>query len=173
MGVTWVLAMVLAQAAPAAESGESRGAGGEALVPASIDVRSDLGKRFRLVEAHVVLDGREVATRTAAGGQELEHAFRAYDGQVAPGAHNVDVTLVYQGRNPRFFTYVDDYQFRVESTADLNAPPGGGPAAVQVLAYERPGATVPVERKPMMEIKAAPGSKVTLTPQAPEPVPTR
>jgi hypothetical protein len=171
MMVSWLLALVLAQAAPQShasarnDDGGARAASREAAaLPASIDLRSDLGKRFRLVESHVVLDGRELSNRVAAPGQELQHSFRAFDGPVSPGPHSLTVTLVYEGRNPGPITYLDEYRFRAQSTADFTAERGTVPAAIQVLAYERKGATVPLEQRPVIEIKTAPGSNLTPAP---------
>ena len=165
MSVAFLMAVLLAQA-PA-------GAGSQPMddrlprLATSIEVRSDLGKRFRFVEARVVLDGLELTNRVAANGQELEHKFRAYDGAVTPGAHTVTVTLEYEGRNAGIFTYLDNYRFRVESTAEFTVHESSRPATILVLAYERPGVDVPLEKKPMMEIKAAPGSPVTAATKIP------
>jgi len=103
----------------------------------------------------VSLDGQEVLHRVAAKGQELEQQFRAYEGEVSPGAHHVTVNLVYEGRNVGIFTYMDDYKIRMQSSGDFTVPDRAHPAVVQVLAYERSGLTIPVEKRPTMEIKTA------------------
>lgn len=167
MGVTCLMVVLLAQAAPEARSIAPREvengltAVKETTVPATVEVRSSLNKRFRLVEVRVVMDGQELAYRLAARGQELENQFRAYDGVVRPGLHSVTVTLVYQGRNKGPFTYLDDIQYRLESTKDFMVHDGGRPAAFEVLAYEKPGATVAVEQKPTLELKPAANSGAT------------
>jgi hypothetical protein len=122
-------------------------------------VRSELGKRYRLIEASVAIDGDEVARREAPKGQELERSFTAFDGALTPGRHAVSVTLVYEGRNAGVFSYVDNYKFRVQSSYAFDAV-GNGPAALNVVARERPGADVPLEKKPTMEISPAPGAGV-------------
>jgi hypothetical protein len=113
------------------------------------------------VEARLVMDGQELSHRLAATGQELDTRTRLYDGAVRPGLHAVQVTLVYEGRNKGPFTYLDDYKIRLESTVDFNFAEGRRPGALEILAYERPGATVTVEHKPMMEIKSAVNSGAT------------
>jgi hypothetical protein len=127
-------------------------------VPASVDVRSEMGKRFRLVEAIFMLDGAEVAHRTAVKGQELERRFRAYDGSVRPGQHALTVTLVYEGRNTGPFTYLDNYKYRVEQTYGFTVTSTDRPAAVEVVAHERKGANIPLDQKPTLDIVATPGS---------------
>jgi hypothetical protein len=59
------------------------------------------------------------------------------------------------------FTYMDDYKIRMQSSGDFTVQDRAHPALVQVLAYERSGLTIPVEKRPTMEIKtatAAPGT---------------
>jgi hypothetical protein len=173
MGVTWVMMVLLAQATPETRSIAPREAEVEeairepAALPASVDVRSAMGKRFRLIEARLVVDGQEMSHRTAAQGQELENRFRLYDGSLRPGLHSVNVLLVYEGRNSGLFTYMDEYKFNVQATTEFNVAAAGRPATIEVLAYERPGATVPIEKKPMMEIVAPSGSGATATVRPP------
>jgi hypothetical protein len=159
MSMMGLVVVMLAQAAPLPGSGAPDDSARliavpETTLPATVDVRSDMGKRFKLIEARVVMDGRELAHRVASKGQELEQQFRAYEGEVDPGAHQVTVQLVYEGRNVGLFTYMDGYKIRLQSSADLTVQDRAHPAAVQVLAYERSGLTIPVEQKPTMEIKA-------------------
>jgi hypothetical protein len=136
-------------AAPAARQDEA--------VRAWFDVRSDMGKNFRLVEVHLVLDGVPVADRVARKGEELERSFRAYEGDVTPGEHTLRVQLVLAGRNRGIFTYMDNYRYNVEGES-LFVARGDGPAAVAVVAAERKGADVPIEKKPMIRFEPAPGS---------------
>jgi len=164
MGVTGWMLVLLVQAAPQLDSGT---AGAErqidvtqVVLPATVDVQSSMAKRFKLMEVRVAIDGQDVAHRVAARGQELEQQFRAYEGDVSPGQHHVTVNLVFEGRNVGIFTYMDDYKIRMQSSGDFMAQDRAHPATVQVLAYERSGVTIPVEKRPTMEIKAtgAPGT---------------
>jgi hypothetical protein len=131
-----------------------------AVVPGTVRVRSEMGKRYRLVEATVAMDGAQVAQRRAPEGSELEKEFTAYKGSVSPGRHALNVTLVYQGRNAGLFNYVDDYTFRVQSSYAFEAF-ANRPAVLDVVAKERKGISVPLEQKPMIVIAPAPGSGAT------------
>jgi hypothetical protein len=162
MDVMGMVLVLLAQAAPLPQPGAQGDAERQIAVPvvslpATVDVNSNMGKRFKLVEARVAIDGQELSHRVAAAGQELEPQFRAFDGEVAPGPHQVTVNLVYEGRNVGIFTYMDDYKIRMQSSAEFSVQDRAHPAAVQVLAYERSGVTIPVEKRPTMEIKAGTG----------------
>jgi hypothetical protein len=131
-----------------------------AVVPGTVRVRSEMGKRYRLVEATVAMDGAQVAQRRAPAGSELEKEFTAYKGPVTPGRHAVNVTLVYQGRNAGLFNYLDDYTFRVQSSYAFEAF-ANRPATLDVVAKEKKGISVPLEQKPMIVIAPAPGSGAT------------
>jgi hypothetical protein len=128
-------------------------------VPAQIDVHNEMGKKFKLVEAVVLLDAVEVARLRASEGGELERNFRAFQGALPPGQHAVTVTLIFVGRNPGPITYFDNYRFHAESTAAFTvAQEDRRPAAMDVFAREHKGANVPFEKKPELQIAAAPGS---------------
>jgi hypothetical protein len=129
-------------------------------VPGTVRVRSEMGRRYRLVEAIVAMDGEQVAHRRAPDGAELEREFTVFKGPVVPGRHAVNVVLVYQGRNAGLFNYVDDYTFRVQSSYAFDAV-ADRPAVLDVVAKERKGISVPLEQKPTMVISPAPGSGAT------------
>jgi hypothetical protein len=140
--------------------------------PGSVDVRSEMGKRFRMTEATLVLDGQEVAHRTAAAGQELEPSFRlwtsgqapvngservAIDGLLHPGDHALTVRLVYQGRKVGPIDYVSDYKLRAESMFAFTVG-GQRPAAIQVVAREHADPRAPLRAEPVLTIEPGPGS---------------
>jgi hypothetical protein len=129
-------------------------------VPGTVRVRSEMGRRYRLVEATIAMDGEQVAHRRAPDGAELEREFTAFKGPVMPGRHAVNVVLVYQGRNAGLFNYLDDYTFRVQSSYAFEAF-ANRPAVLDVVSKERKGISVPLEQKPTMEISPAPGSGAT------------
>jgi hypothetical protein len=172
-GVGWLLVGLLVQAPMAGEPGLLALRDGRDGAPGSVDVRSEMGKQFRLIEAALVLDGQEVARRTAPQGQELEHTFQlwssgeapvnrservAIDGWLRPGEHALTVRLVFEGRNVGPFNYLENYKYRAESNFAFEVGTGDRPAAIQVVARERPGRNLPPEQKPFLSIEPAPGS---------------
>jgi hypothetical protein len=134
----------------------------DAIPPVRIASRSLMGKRFRLVDAFFMIDGIQVAHLTAPGKQELDLAGRALDVLLLRGQHTLTVVLVYQGRSVGLFSYMDSYRFRAVASYPfyLEKPPEGTPV-INVLARERPGAFVPLEKKPMVDISAPFGFGVT------------
>jgi hypothetical protein len=139
-------------------------------LPARVAVSNQMGKRFKLVEATLMMDGVQVAHREAAPGQELDKAFQAYEGAIMPGEHILTVELVYEGRNLGPFTYLDNYRFRVDTSYPFTAA-ASAPASLNVVARERPGGNVPIEQKPMVDITPAAGSGASPTMPAAAPVP--
>ncbi len=134
-----------------------------------VDVRDEMGKNFRLVEASFVLDGSEVSHVRAPPGEELPRSFRAFEGPLAPGTHALNATLIYEGRNRGVFTYMDDYRFRVSSEYAFDVSESGGPASLVVVARERKGPNVPFEQKPRLEFVPEPGSVITPITSSPRP----
>jgi len=127
-------------------------------VPASVELRNEVGQKFRLIEARVTLDGRQVAHLVAPKGQELPTVIRAYDGQVDVGPHRVSAVMVYEGRNRGPFTYLDNYRFRAESEYRFGATASKRPAALNVVSREVRGATKAMEDRLEITFSPAPGS---------------
>jgi hypothetical protein len=138
-------------------------------IPAQVEVQNQMGKRFKLVEAVVLVDGIEVSHRKASNGRELENRFNAYDGAIAPGNHALAVALTYEGRNVGPFTYLDNYRFRVDSSYAFGAQASDRPATLQVVARERKGANLPMEQRPQIDIAPAEGSGAWPTVDMPAP----
>jgi hypothetical protein len=143
--------------------------------PASIEVRSEMGKRFRLTEAVLVLDGQEVARRSAASGKELERSFQLWasgrapvngservsiDGLLRSGEHALTVRLTYEGRNVGPFDYLDDIKLHAESMFAFKLGTGDRPAAMQVVIRERRDPRLPLQAEPVVTVEPRPGSGV-------------
>jgi hypothetical protein len=187
--LTWVM-VVWAQAAPVGAPAvvQTRPAAGEVVpletrldklkaerqdlpAPVLIEVRNEMGNRFRLVEARFIIDGVEVAQQTAPPGKELADQFRPMGAQLPAGPHVLTAELVYEGRNAGPFRYLDDIRYRVESTLPFQTGHLVGPATVEVVARERPGANVPFEKKPLLTMTATNTPGVATTPEKVAPTP--
>jgi hypothetical protein len=188
-GLWMVMVGILAQAQPL-PGGSDRGGSAALAVsdardgaPASVQVRNEMGKRFRLTEATLVLDGQEVARRTAAKGEELERSFELWasgrapvngservsiDGLLRPGEHALTVRLTYEGRNVGFIDYLDAIKLNAESMFAFKVGSGDRPATLQVVARERADARLPLRAEPVLSVEPQPGSGIVpITPPGP------
>lgn len=121
-------------------------------VPTFLRVRNQMGKRFRLVEVQLIVDGVQLAATAAPVNQDLGEGIGPLAALLPPGNHVLTARLIYVGRNVGVFTYMDDIRFTAESTAPFNLE---GPATLLVVANERKGANVPLEEKPQLTITLA------------------
>ncbi len=129
--------------------------------PVRIEARSEMGKRFRLVDAFFMLDGAQFAHLKASGKAELDIAARAMDVRLGRGLHSLTVVLVYQGRSVGLFSYLDNYRFRAVASYAFYLEKAEGKPVIKIVARERAGATVPLEKKPTLDISAPVGLGVT------------
>jgi hypothetical protein len=168
-GVWMVMAALLAQAPGPAERVAAPPVDG---VPVSVDVRSDIGRRFRLKEAVLSIDGKEVARQTAPRGDELARSFRLWPSQQAsyaagllrPGDHVLAVRFSYDGRALGPFEYLDQYDIRTEARVAFAVSGDGRPAALEVVARERPSSRAPLPAEPVLSVDPRPGSAAVAVP---------
>ena len=133
----------------------------DAIAPVRIEVRSQMGKRFRLTDAFLVVDGIQVSHFQAQPKRELDLTTRALDVHLDGGQHKLTVILVYQGRSAGLFSYLDQYRFRAVANYPFYLEKAEGQPVIRILGRERPGANVPLEKKPTVDISSPLGSGVT------------
>jgi hypothetical protein len=121
------------------------------MLPAQIDFRNDFERRFRVVELRALLDGVEIARRSANGDDGgLERALRLYDGPLPVGRHEIVIQAVLNMNNRGFFTYLDEYRVNVSANYEFTVSPEMDRVGVTMALQRRPGATVPPERQPVI-----------------------
>jgi hypothetical protein len=172
--VTWVMLGLLAQApmtttTAAPTTSATKAKSNEAPLVTAIHVRNEMGNRFALVEARLVVDGVEVSTRTAPKDEELPRQLDPLQVVLPPGPHVMTAQLVFRGRNTGPFRYLDEMRYRVDSTLPFRTGPQLGPATVDVVARERGGVNRPLEARPELTLAAV---NTPAQPQAAEPAPT-
>jgi hypothetical protein len=133
----------------------------EAVVPVRLVARNMMGRRFRLVEARFVLGGTELARLSAPAGQEVDLSAPLMVLPLRRGEHALTITLVFQGRKVGFFSYLNNYRYRVESTYSFYLEQTEQQPVIEVVAREQGGVMVPLERRPTLEISAALSAGVT------------
>lgn len=133
----------------------------DAIPPVRIETRSQMGKRFRLTDAILVIDGIQVSHFQAQPKLELDLTTRALDVYLDGGQHTLTVILVYQGRSAGLFSYLDQYRFRAVTSYPFYLEKAVGQPVIRILGRERPGANVPLEKKPTVDISSTLGSGIT------------
>jgi hypothetical protein len=103
--------------------------------------RNEMGPEYRLESASYALDGATVYAKVDVDGDLAERReFEVFAGELAPGAHELVVRLVYRGVGEGLSRYWDGYRFEVEATHRFGAAPGQR-AVIRVAGYERAGAS--------------------------------
>ncbi|MEZ4392149.1 MAG: hypothetical protein R3A48_13725 [Polyangiales bacterium] len=129
----------------------SRSGGGAQLI---IEHQNQMGSTFRLVRATYSLDGATIGTRVDEGGSLADQqSFTVYNGRVASGEHSVTVSLEYQGNGYGIFSYIRGYTFRSRSVQNFTVPEGRA-LRLNVVGYERGGATTAIEDRPAIRYES-------------------
>jgi hypothetical protein len=71
---------------------------------------------------------------------------------VAPGSHTLGVSVGYRGHGYGVFKYLTKYTFQVTGSHTFTVEEGRG-VRVEVVGYEKGGATTPLEKRPALEFK--------------------
>jgi hypothetical protein len=152
---------------------EMESATGNDALPIAVEVRNEMGKSFKLVEARVTIDGVEVVRRAASEGRELEDSFKAFSGVVVgPGPHALNSVLVYEGRKRGPITYLENYKFRVTSDFTFGNGDAGKGRVIEIVGKERQGMDVPLEDRPVVVVQLAPKAVLPAVTNAKDRVPT-
>jgi hypothetical protein len=152
---------------------------------ASIELRSEMSPRFRLVELRFVIDGRQVAAHVAEEGEELAPTFGPLQARLARGRHLFTAMAVYEARDESRPSPHSRYP--TESVMSFTTNRGDPPARLRVVVREQRGADVPIHQKPNLvittktprprppalstaragaSVPAAPGKSATKVPEA-------
>lgn len=86
---------------------------------------NELGGGYGLESVQYFLDGKNVFTRIAPDGSlddidELE----VHEQTLPPGEHNLQVNLVLRGKGHRIFSYLESFQFKVQSSYNFTIEEG-------------------------------------------------
>lgn len=129
----------------------ARSGGGAQLI---IEHQNQMGSTFRLVRATYSLDGATIGTRVDEGGSLADQqSFSVFNGRVASGEHSVTVSLEYQGNGYGIFSYIRGYTFRSRSVQNFTVPEGRA-LRLNVVGYERGGATTAIEDRPAIRYES-------------------
>ncbi len=109
---------------------------------------NDMGSSFVLESAAYALDGAPIFAKVDNGGDLAgQQQFPIFNGQIVPGNHQIAVRLVYRGHGYGFFTYLEGFKFKVQSSYTFDAEPGRV-SVVKVVGFEKGGITTDIKDRP-------------------------
>ena len=108
--------------------------------------RNEMSGSFRLEKAVYKLDGETIFSRTASEGLSDVEEVMLFDGPLSPGAHTVDVEMLFRGASVGVFTYLQGYKFNVRSRYQLDVVEGRN-TVLKIVAYEAEDVTVEARQR--------------------------
>ncbi len=122
----------------------------------------EMGPGFRLEELAYAVDGQILYRYRSSDEQGPNGASPSYlpifDGSIDPGEHEVAIKITYRGHGEGVFSYLSGYTFDVQSSCTLTAE-AFRHYEVQMVAYERGGATTALEDRPAVSCKIDAGPR--------------
>jgi hypothetical protein len=130
--------------------------GGGVGAQASLVHVNKMGTTFRLIKLVYALDGTQVFSRADDPATTLykSKSIDILSGPIAPGSHTVSVVAEYRGHGYGVFKYLTKYTFTVRSSHTFTVGEGKG-TKIEAIAYEKGGATTPLEQRPNIEFKVS------------------
>jgi hypothetical protein len=110
--------------------------------------RNEMGSSFYLEAVSYALDGAPVYSKADQEGDlEKREEFEVFNGRIVPGNHQLSVQLTYRGHGFGFFSYLEGYRFKVQSSYTFNAEPGKA-LTIKVIGFEKGGMTAELKDRP-------------------------
>jgi hypothetical protein len=128
--------------------------GGGVGAQATVVHQNKMGSAFRLTKLVYALDGSQIFARADDGAATLykTKSFDILTGPIAPGSHTVTVLAIYRGHGYGVFKYLTKYTFTVRSSHTFTVEEGKA-LRVEAVAFEKGGATTPLEKRPAIDFK--------------------
>jgi hypothetical protein len=119
---------------------------------ASVVHVNQLGRRYAIQSIAYYVNGQGAFSKTASdtaaeGTLDSKTEFKVFEGSLPPGTHTVAVNLRMRGNGWGVFSYVDDYEFGLQSTQQFTAEEGKV-CQVKVVIDERKGAGLSFSERP-------------------------
>ncbi len=125
-------------------------AGGVGGARAEIVFHNELSNAFRLTEAVFVLDGAvQYRKQDETGTLAAQETIPIFSGSIPSGDHTLQVLIKLRGHGYGVFSYLRGYQFELRDAHSFTVT-DGKLIEVKATAWERGGATTPVEERPAM-----------------------
>ncbi len=123
--------------------------------------KNNMGSSFRLLKLVYALDGTQIFTRADdSGAMHGQKTIDIVTAPVAPGSHTISVYAVYRGHGYGVFKYLNKYRFKVRSSHTFTSSEGKA-TRIEVVGFEKGGATTPLEKRPAIDFKVTHGQGVS------------
>jgi hypothetical protein len=125
--------------------------GGAAGSRAEVGFENQMSSAFLLTRALFVVDGQiQYNRQDDSGSLSDQKVIPIYSGSMPPGDHTIQLALTFQGNGFGVFSYLRGYKFEVKSSHAFTATEGKA-LSVTATAYEKGGATTPLEERPTIQ----------------------
>lgn len=125
-------------------------AGGVGGARAEIVFVNELSNAFKLIEAVFVLDGAvQYRKQDETGALAAQETIPIFSGSIPSGDHTLQVLIKLRGHGFGVFSYLRGYQFELRDSHSFTVTDGKS-IEVKATAWERGGATTPLEERPAM-----------------------
>lgn len=115
---------------------------------------NDMGGSFAPVQVYYKLDGEDLKLLdNATGLLDSEEPIEIFNGNVAPGNHNLTVEMVYRG-DSGIFTYLKDYLFKLRANYTFYATKGKV-TTVRSIGFLKGDITYDLTERPSIQFKVA------------------
>jgi hypothetical protein len=116
------------------------------LAKTTLDVSNETSAAYKLVSAHVVVDGQVQLDKKELTGAEKQ--LPVFMGATAPGEHTARVEVVLQGNGFGVFSYLRGFKITLSSSHTWTATTE--PIHVTATLYELNDVTVPFQQRPQV-----------------------
>lgn len=117
---------------------------------AEILFQNELSAAFRLTEAVFVLDGAvQYRKQDETGTLAAQETIPIFSGSIPSGDHTLQVLIKLRGHGYGVFSYLRGYQFELRDAHSFTVT-DGKIIELKATAWERGGATTPLEERPAM-----------------------
>jgi hypothetical protein len=125
--------------------------GGAAGSRAEVNFDNQMSSAFLLTRALFVVDGQiQYNRQDDSGALGDQKTIPIYSGSMPPGDHTIQLALTFQGNGFGVFSYLRGYKFEVKSSHAFTATEGKA-LTVTATAYEKGGATTPLDERPTIQ----------------------
>ena len=121
-----------------------------------IDHVNEMGGRYKIYSLVYYIDKEKVfgyyLEENSTNRQNFDKETTIFKGPVAPGQHEINVEVIYQGNDTGIFNYINDYKIPVQAKKTFKVEKGQN-IEIRVVAFEKGWALTDFKDRPDLSIK--------------------